>query len=139
MAKRFPLSVLTPERVFYSGEATSVTVESIGGRIGVLADHVPMVTALTAGELVIRTADDTPKIAFHSEGFMEVTREGVYVFCQACEWPEEIDLTRAEQAQHRAQERLQRPGEPAFMAQSHIALVRAAKRIQVKRESINDK
>ncbi len=139
MAKRFPLSVLTPERVFYSGEATSVTVESIGGRLGVLADHVPMVTALTVGELVIRTADDTPRIAFHSEGFMEVTREGVNIFCQTCEWPEEIDLSRAEQAQQRAQQRLQSAGEPAFMSKSHIALVRAVKRIQVKRESINDK
>jgi F-type H+-transporting ATPase subunit epsilon len=139
MAKRFPLSVLTPERVFYSGEATSVTVESIGGRLGVLADHVPMVTALTVGELVIRTADDTPRIAFHSEGFMEVTREGVYIFCQTCEWPEEIDLNRAEQAQQRAQQRLQSAGDPSFMSKSHIALVRAVKRIQVKRESINDK
>ena len=37
------------------------------------------------------------------------------------------------------QQRLQNAGEPAFMSQSHIALVRAAKRIQVKRESINDK
>lgn len=139
MSKRFSLSVLTPERTFYSGEATSVTVESIGGRLGVLADHMPMVTALTVGELVIRMGDDKPRIAFHSEGFMEVTREGVSIFCQTCEWPEEIDLNRAEQARQRAQQRLQNAGEPAFMSKSHVALVRAAKRIQVKRESINDK
>ncbi len=131
MSKPFRLMVLTPEREFYNEEAYSVTVESIGGRLGVLADHVPMVTALTVGELSIRTAPDEVKTAFHSEGFMEVRTDGVIILCQACEWPEEIDATRAQQAEERARARLSNAASETASSRSKVALMRALLRQKV--------
>jgi F-type H+-transporting ATPase subunit epsilon len=136
MPKRFPLSVLTPERTFFNGEAVSITVETIDGQIGVLADHVPMVTALTMGTLVIRQENQI-LVAFHSEGFMEVTARGAEIFCQVCEWPDEIDIDRAAEAQRRAEERLSHASDTSTMAHSAAALKRAIKRIKVK-TSINN-
>ena len=136
MPKRFPLSVLTPERTFFNGEAISITVDTIAGQVGVLADHVPMVTALTSGTLVIRQEDKT-LVAFHSEGFMEVSAAGTVIFCQTCEWPDEIDVDRATEAQRRAEERLSTASDPSTMAHSSTALKRAIKRIKVK-TSINN-
>ena len=50
MAKSFRLMVLTPEREFYNADATYVSVQTIAGSVGIMAGHVPMVTALGVGE-----------------------------------------------------------------------------------------
>ena len=138
MPKPFRLMVLTPEREFYNDEAYSVTVNTIAGHVGVLADHIPMVTALTVGELTIRVGDEV-KTAFHSEGFMEVRTDGVIILCQACEWPEEIDIRRAERDREAAEEllRQKRSMQEYVMAKSMLA--RAMVRLQVKgRRGVNN-
>ena len=139
MPKPFHLMVLTPEREFYSGEAVYVSVQSIAGSLGVLADHVPMVSALDVGALVIQPDEHTTRTAFHSEGFIEVRPECVYILSQACEWPEEIDEKRALEAEQRAQERLQQEhgDDLGTMGHSKVALMRAMTRRKIK--SINSK
>ena len=133
MAKPFRLMVLTPEREFYNADATYVSVQTIAGSVGVMAGHVPMVTALGVGELVIHTKEGETRLAFHSEGFMEVRPDGVYILCQACEWPEEIDEKRAREAEHRAEERLAHPSDGiGVMASSKVALMRAMTRRRIK-------
>ena len=135
MPKPFHLMVLTPEREFYSGEAIYVSVQTIAGSIGVLADHVPMVSALDVGALVIQPDENTTRTAFHSEGFIEVRPECVYILSQACEWPEEIDEKRALEAEQRAQERLrqERGGDDlGTMGHSKVALMRAMTRRRIK-------
>ena len=134
MPKPFHLMVLTPEREFYSGEAVYVSVQSIAGSLGVLADHVPMVSALDVGALIIQPDEHTTRTAFHSEGFIEVRPECVYILSQACEWPEEIDEKRALEAEQRAQERLQqeRGEDLGTMGHSKVALMRAMTRRKIK-------
>lgn len=134
MAKPFYLMVVTPEREFYNGEAIYVSVQSIAGSLGVMAGHVPMVSALDVGALVIQTDEHTSRTAFHSEGFIEVRPECVYILPQACEWPEEIDEKRALEAELRAQERLaQERGEDlGTMGHSKVALMRAMTRRKIK-------
>ncbi|HOG01700.1 MAG: ATP synthase epsilon chain [Firmicutes bacterium ADurb.Bin248] len=133
MAKTFRLMVLTPEREFFNGDAAYVGVNTIAGSIGVLADHIPMVSALDVGTLTIRAQDGGARTAFHSEGFIEVRADGVYVLCQACEWPEEIDEKRALEAEHRAEERLARPAEDAqVFKRNRVALMRALTRRKIK-------
>ncbi len=133
MAKTFRLMVLTPEREFFAGDAVYVGVNTIAGSMGVLADHIPMMSALDVGTLVIRTDEENERTAFHSEGFIEVRADGVYVLAQACEWPEEIDEKRAIEAEHRAEERLSRRIEDAHvLKRNRIALMRALTRRKIK-------
>jgi F-type H+-transporting ATPase subunit epsilon len=134
MAKPFRLLVATPEREFFSGEVVSVIVQSIAGTLGVMADHVPMVSALDVGALIIQTDEQSKRTAFHSEGFIEVRPECVYILAQACEWPEEIDEKRALEAELRAQERLAQESadEPVSMGHSKVALMRAMTRRRIK-------
>jgi len=135
MAIPFNLMVLTPEREFFNGKVVYVSVQSIAGSIGVLADHVPMVSALGVGALVIHLEDGTVRTAFHSEGFIEVRPSCVYILSQACEWPEEIDEKRALEAELRAQERLEqeRKGDNlGTMGHSKVALMRAMTRRRIK-------
>ena len=134
MGKPFNLMVVTPEREFFSGEAIYVSVQSIAGSLGVMAGHVPMVSALDVGALVIQTDEHTSRTAFHSEGFIEVRPECVYILSQACEWPEEIDEKRAREAEERAKERISHPEEElnlTTMAHSRVALMRAMTRRRI--------
>ena len=134
MAKPFNLMVVTPEREFFNGEAVYVSVQSIAGSLGIMAGHVPMVSALDVGALEIQTDEHTKRTAFHSEGFIEVRPECVYILSQACEWPEEIDEKRALEAEQRAQERLQqeRSDQLGTMGHSKVALMRAMTRRKIK-------
>ena len=62
---------------------------------------------------------------------MEVHHEGIMVYVQACERPDEIDSTRANDAQKRAEERLRQQQSMKEFQQSKMALARAMARLQV--------
>ncbi len=139
MANTFHLMVLTPEREFYNGDVVYVSVNTISGSIGVMAGHVPMVSSLDVGTLIIHPDETSSRTAFHSEGFIEIRADGVYVLSQACEWPEEIDEKRALEAEHRAAERISHPtGDSSTMAHSKVALMRAMTRKRIKSMSSSD-
>lgn len=133
MARTFDLQILTPEYEFFNGQATSVSVKSIDGFLTVWAGHSPMASALDVGQLTIRTADET-LIAFHSKGFMEVLNNTVTILSQACEWPDEIDESRAESAEERAAKRLASEGFERASG-NRAALTRARARLEVFRRA----
>lgn len=133
MAKFFKLEVLTPERQFYCGEAQSLTIITSDGSFTFLADHVPAVMTIAVGSMVVKTPDETIE-AFTSEGFLEIRREGIIVYVQACERPEEIDKLRANEAQKRAEERLRQKQSMKEYGQTKMALARAMARLRVSKK-----
>ncbi len=134
MSKLFKLSILTPERQFYDGEVEVLTVTTVDGQMTFLADHVPVVMPLNVGTLVYKTADETKEI-FNSEGFLEVRHDGVLVYVQACENPEEIDLRRAEEARMRAEERLRQNQSMKEYRHSKLALARSMARLRITKQN----
>jgi F-type H+-transporting ATPase subunit epsilon len=75
--------------------------------------------------------------AFNSEGFLEVSKLGVVLFAQACEWPEDIDIKRAEESKRRSEERLRQQQSINEYKGSKIALARAMARLRVTRQKYN--
>ena len=66
----FKLRVVTPDKVFFDGEASFITVRSIDGDIGIMANHARYVTPLTIGALKVKT-DDCERFAAVSGGFLK--------------------------------------------------------------------
>ena len=128
----FDLSIMTPEREFFSGQVEALTITGIDGQMTVLAGHAPMVASLAVGEIAINQ-DGAWREAVNSEGFMEVLQDSVVVFVQACEWPEDIDMRRAEEAKHRAEERIRQRQSIWENKSSKIALARAMVRLRAGR------
>lgn len=128
----FELSIMTPERQFFSGQVEALTITGIDGQMTVLAGHAPMVASLAVGEISIKQ-DGVWREAVNSEGFMEVLQDSVVVFVQACEWPEDIDMRRAEEAKHRAEERIRQRQSIWENKSSKIALARAMVRLRAGR------
>ena len=125
----FELSIMTPERQLFSGQVEALTVTGIDGQMTVLAGHAPMVVSLDIGEISIKQ-DGTWRQAVNTEGFMEVLGDSVVMFVQACEWPEDIDVRRAEEAKHRAEERIRQRQSILESQTSKIALARAMVRLR---------
>ena len=124
---------MTPERQFFSGQVEALTITGIDGKMTVLAGHAPMVASLAVGEISIKQ-DGVWREAVNSEGFMEVLQDSVVVFVQACEWPEDIDMRRAEEAKHRAEERIRQRQSIWENKSSKIALARAMVRLRAGRK-----
>jgi len=135
MPSSFQLDILTPERLFYSGLSEGVIVTTPDGELGVQARHAPLVTPLEVGVIDLNIAGEWRQ-AFISEGFMEVGSSRTVIFTQACEWPEDIDTRRAEEARQREQERLRQRTSIREQKASQVALARAMARLRVTRGQV---
>src|SRR5215470_3722110 len=131
------LIIVTPERQLLRENVIDVTLPGAGGELGILPGHAPLITELGIGELVHRTrgAGDAPSIAIIS-GFAEVLGDRVTVLAETAERAEEIDVTRAEEARKRAEQRLASAASDPNVdwGRAAVALQRSLIRIQVARK-----
>lgn len=127
----FKVEIITPDRVFYEGEATMIEFNTINGEIGVYKNHIPLTTVLAPGIVTITNDDEQKKAAVHA-GFAEILGEKVTLLAEVAEWPDEIDVNRAEAARARAEERLAAKSAELDVARAELALRRALVRIDIK-------
>lgn len=130
MADLFKLRIITPDRVFYEGEAEMVEFNTTEGEIGIYKKHIPMTVIVKPGILTITEESETKTAALHA-GFAEILPDQVTIMAEIIEWPVEIDQNRAEQAKERAEERLQNKTPETDIARAETALLRAMARIEV--------
>ncbi|MBQ7065998.1 MAG: ATP synthase F1 subunit epsilon [Lachnospiraceae bacterium] len=127
--RNFHLKIITPDRIFYEGEATMVEFNTTEGEIGVLKNHIPMTVIVKPGVLVI-TGEETKEAALHG-GFVEILPDKVTIMAEIIEWPDEIDLERAEEAKERAEQRIHEKASDTDILRAETALQRAVARIEV--------
>lgn len=136
MSATFPLEILTPEKMFFAQDVEALTITSVDGQLTILKNHMPITAPLDIGSIKIKQ-NGKWREAFQSEGFLEVGERVVHVFVQACEWPEEIDERRAEDAAHRLEERMRQQRSIEEYHWSKIALARAMTRLRITKRNIN--
>ena len=129
--KKFRLEVISPERIFYSGDVEMLELTTTEGEIGIYADHIPLTTIIAPGVMTITETGSQLKQAAVLEWFMEITQEKVTVLAQSCEWPEEIDTNRAQEARARAERRLKSSDANINMSRAELALRKSLIRLEV--------
>src|ERR1700747_2713849 len=125
------LVVVTPERQILKDTVSEVTLPGADGYLGVLPGHAPLITELGIGELTYKTKGGENGLLAVIRGFAEVLPDHVSVLAETAEFAEDIDLSRAQEALKRAQERIARGGENIDWDRATMALQRALIRIQV--------
>ncbi len=128
MADTFALRIIEPDKVFYEGDVEMAEFNTTEGEIGIYRNHVPMTVIIKPGVLTITEPDGEKKAALHA-GFAEILPDKVTILAEAIEWPDEIDLERAQSAEERARERIASRGEGVDLDRASIALQRALARI----------
>lgn len=127
--RNFHLKIITPDRIFFEDEVTMVEFNTTEGEIGVYKDHVPMTVIVSPGILTITNDEGVKNAALHA-GFVEILQDSVTILAEIVEWPEEIDLERAEAARERAEARIQSRTPETDIARAETALQRAVVRIE---------
>lgn len=126
----FTLKIITPERIFYENQVLMVEFNTTEGEIGVYKRHVPTTVIISPGILTITEEGGQKEAALHS-GFAEILQNEVVIMAEVIEWPHEIDVSRAEAARARAQERLSSKTPETDLLRAETALQRALARINV--------
>ena len=125
------LTIITPEKEFYSGEVLDLVTENETGRLGFLPEHIAMVTVLKPSVTTFTEKSGKKLNAFTSSGVLSIKDNEINIMCDASEWPEDIDINRAEEAKERAEMRL-KEHTGANMNRTEIALMRALMRIKAR-------
>ena len=128
--KPFKLKIVTPEKIFFDGEAEQITIRTTEGDIGILANHIKYVCNIVAGPLKIKYSGGEREAAL-SEGILKVSDEGATVLASAVEWADEIDLERAERAKKKAENILSDKSRADEFGRAEIKLKRALARLSV--------
>jgi F-type H+-transporting ATPase subunit epsilon len=130
--KRLGVQILTPEGSVHDGVAAMVIAPSVGGELGILPRHVPLIVQLKAGETRIKLPDDTEVIMATTTGYMSVEDDRVLIMVEQAEVAGAIDRARAEEALRRAEEALQAAGDDEDATRrAEAARKRAENRLKV--------
>lgn len=124
--KTMMLLVNTPDRVFFHDEVTMVELSTSEGDLGIFPEHIPLTAVLVPCVLKIHQGNEVKRAAIHG-GIVEILKDKVTVLAEVAEWPEEIDVNRANEAKIRAERRLST--KDGDMARAEIALKRSLARL----------
>ncbi len=134
----FRLSVVTPERAFFDDEIEMVVLQAQDGELGVQPGHSPALVALREG--ITRVQQDGGWRWFAaSSGYASVLPDGVYMVLQTAEWPEEIDVNRAEHEKEEAEEIMRQKQSMQEYAMTRSMLARAMVRLRLTKDSSDTK
>ncbi|MCM3628054.1 F0F1 ATP synthase subunit epsilon [Paenibacillus glycanilyticus] len=126
----FLVEIVTPERKVYAETANMVSVKGIAGELGILPNHIPLVTPLRIAPISIKRDGKVDVLAVGG-GFIEVRKDKVVILAESAELASEIDVNRAQAAKQRAEERLAAKRDEIDFKRAELALQRASNRINV--------
>ena len=126
--KTFRLKIISPDRVFYEGDVTMLELATSEGEMGIYAEHMPLTAVLMPDTIKIQVNGEIKTAALHS-GFVEILGDRVTVLAEVVEWPEEIDVNRANEARIRAERRLASHDDNINVMRAELALKRSLARL----------
>jgi F-type H+-transporting ATPase subunit epsilon len=124
------LNIVSADRALVDERVDEVEIPGADGYFGVLPGHTPLLALLGLGELWYRQGSEKHFMLIEF-GFAEVQPDRVTILAEAAEKPEEIDVTKAEAAKKRAEERLAQPNADMDLERVRIAMLRSLIQLQV--------
>ena len=132
MSSTIKLEIVTPEAKTFSEDVDMVTLTGIDGEMGILPLHMPLMTQLVPGEILVKKGGDSFLLAV-GDGFVQVTGEKISILTDMAIRAENIDEAAAEEARKRAEERLSQKLTEEDAAMVQASLLNALAQLKVKR------
>ena len=132
MAKTLKLEVVTPEGTVYSEDVEMVTLPGIAGQMGIYPRHVPLISQMVPGEMIVRK-DGRDSFVATGAGLIEVTANRVSILTDLAVPADRIDEAKAEEARRRAEARLHEKLSAEELAAVNASLTRSLAQLRVKR------
>ena len=132
MASTLKLEIVTPEGTAYSEDVEMVTLPGVVGQMGVYPQHVPLMTQMVPGEIIVRK-DGRDLFIASGEGLIEITATHVSVLTDLAVQADRIDEAKAQEARRRAEARLREKLSDEEVATTNASLARSLAQLHVKR------
>jgi len=78
MSENFTIEIISPEKSIIKSSTTEVVIPSYEGEMGILKDHVPLITFLRPGVITIINVADKKKF-FVEEGTVEFSNNNLLI------------------------------------------------------------
>ena len=128
--RKLHVDIVTVEGRRFKGDADFVLAPGSEGELGILPQHIPLLTFLKPGTVKVRN-DNDEQFFFVAGGFLEIRPDEVTVLADSAERAEDIDEARAEEARRRAESLLTQKLSDADQAAASAALARAEARLRL--------
>lgn len=132
---KFKVTIITPDGTVYDNdEATMIIMNTSGGQMGIMANHVPVLASLEISQLRIHHDGGTDEVAAVNGGILQFDGKNALITADSAEMPEKIDVHRAEEAKQRAEEEIKHAKEEHRqndLARAEVHLKRAVNRLKV--------
>jgi F-type H+-transporting ATPase subunit epsilon len=132
MANTLKLEIVTPEATVYSEDVEMVTLPGMEGQLGIYPLHVPVMTRIVPGEIIVQKAGQERSLAV-GEGLVEITGDHVSIITDMAIAAEHIDEAKVEEARQRAEARLREKLSDEEVASVNAALTHSLAQLHVKR------
>jgi len=132
MAATLKLEIVTPAATVYSEDVQMVTLPAVDGQIGIFPRHVPVLTRIVPGEIIVRKTGGHDFLAI-GEGLVEITGDRIAIVTDMAVAAKDIDEARAEEARQRAAARLRDKISDEEVATVNASLARSLAQLRVKR------
>lgn len=128
------LEIVTPEKVVYSDNVDGVVIPGVEGEMGIYPMHIPLMTILLPGELVVTIGSKKLFLAI-GEGFVTIDQTSVKVITDMAIESNEIDEAAVEAAVKRAEETMARKDDVSAeeSATMQAILAKSLAQLKVKR------
>ena len=130
MAKTLHVDIVSAEQQIYSGEASMVIAPGEAGELGILPEHMPLLTRIKPGTVrVIPAGEGEEEVIYVSGGMMEVQPDGVTVLADTSIRAHDLDEAKALEAKRAAEEALSNRTAAMEIAKAQAELAEAAAQI----------
>ena len=132
MANTLKLEIVTPDAIAFAEDVDMVTLPGSEGQLGILPQHVPLMTQIVPGEIIVRK-DGTDRYLAVGEGLAEITGDRVAILTDMAIAAQNIDEAKVAEARQRAEDRLHEKLSTEEIASVHAAMARLMAELNVKR------
>jgi len=133
MSDLMKLEVVTPAGIVYTGDVRMVTMPAVEGQIGVFARHMPLLTRIVPGEILVRTSTGAEDVLAVGEGLVAITSDHIGIVTDMAIEAKNIDEAKVEAARQRALARLRDKISDEEVATVNASLARSLAQLNVKR------
>jgi len=121
----FNLQIITLDEVFYNGQVEVLTLNGVDGDFQILPRHADLIAVAMPDDIRFMTVEGE-RHAFISRSILRVMDGNATIIADTAEWPEDIDIERALEAEKRAKEQLRaKVSAGPDIAKAELALLRA--------------
>jgi F-type H+-transporting ATPase subunit epsilon len=132
MVETLRLEIVTPDGIVYSEDVEMVTLPGVEGEMGILPQHIGLMTQMEPGEMIVLRGGRELFLAV-GEGLVEVTAQRVAILTDMAIAADKIDEAKAEEARRRAEARLREKVSAEEIASLNASIARSLAQLRVKR------